>query len=62
MRSQAVQPQMMARGFKFWIKEVKGLYFICSWSSASLFSHVKKAGSLMTRLTKYLNFTKMQLI
>ena len=28
--NQAVQPQKMARGFKFWIKEVEGLYCLCS--------------------------------
>ena len=28
--NQAVQPQKMARGFKFQISEVKGLYYPCS--------------------------------
>ena len=28
--NQAVQLQMMARGLKFWIKEVEGLYYPCS--------------------------------
>ena len=28
--NQAVQPQKMVRDFKFWIKEVKGLYCLCS--------------------------------
>ena len=28
--NQAVQPQKMARGLKFWIKEVEGLYNLCS--------------------------------
>ena len=27
--NRAVQPQMV-RGLKFWIKEVKGLYYLCS--------------------------------
>ena len=26
----AVQPQKMARGLKFWISEVEGLYYSCS--------------------------------
>ena len=28
--NQAVQPLEMARGLKFWIKEVEGLYYPCS--------------------------------
>ena len=28
--NQAVQLQKMARGLKFWIYKVKGLYFLCS--------------------------------
>ena len=28
--NQAVQPQKMARGLKFGIKEVEGLYYLCS--------------------------------
>ena len=27
--NRAVQPQEMARGFKFWIKKVEGLYYTC---------------------------------
>ena len=59
--NQAVQPQKMARGLKFCISEVDGLYYLCSenkgddqlrgtrsWS-ASLFSHMQKSGFLMTQ-------------
>ena len=28
--NQAVQPQKMARGLKFWIKIVEGLFYLCS--------------------------------
>ena len=28
--NQAVQPQKMARGWKFCIKKVEGLYYLCS--------------------------------
>ena len=28
--NQAVQLQKMARGLKFWIKKVEGLYYLCS--------------------------------
>ena len=28
--NQAVQPMKMARGWKFWIKDVEGLYYLCS--------------------------------
>ena len=28
--NQAVQLQKMARGLKFWIKEIEGLYYLCS--------------------------------
>ena len=28
--NQAVQPQKMARGLKFWIQEVEGLFYPCS--------------------------------
>ena len=28
--NQAVQPHKMARGLKFWILEVEGLYYLCS--------------------------------
>ena len=52
----------MARGLKFLIKEVEGLYNLCSENkgagqlqlpcslSAPLFSHMGKAGFLMTQL------------
>ena len=30
--NQAVQPLEMARGLKFWIKEVVGLYYLCNYS------------------------------
>ena len=29
-KNQAVQPQKMARGLKFPVKEVEGLYYLCS--------------------------------
>ena len=46
--NQALQPHKMARGLKFRIKKVEGLYYLCSEnkganqlrSSASLFSHI----------------------
>ena len=30
----AVQSQKMARGLQFWIKEVEGLYYLCSKTKA----------------------------
>ena len=30
--NRAVQPQKMARGLKFWVEEVEGLYYLCSHS------------------------------
>ena len=60
--NRGVQPQKMARGLKFRIKEVEGLFFYVEkfmrWSvarsprnlSAPLFSHMQKTGFLMTRL------------
>ena len=30
--NQAIQPQKMAGGLKFWIKEVEGLYKLCTCS------------------------------
>ena len=39
----AMQPQKMARGLKFWIKEVEGLYYLCSENKvATFFSHMQK--------------------
>ena len=29
-KNQGVHPQKMARGLKFWIQEVEGLYYLCS--------------------------------
>ena len=57
----AVQLQKMARGLKFRIQKVEGLYYPCSENkgadqrlprscSASLFSHMQNVGFLMTRL------------
>ena len=46
--NQAVQPQKIVRHLKFQIEKVGGLYYPCS-SSASLFSHMLKAGFLTTR-------------
>ena len=37
---------MMARGLKFWISEVEGLYYLFSETS---FAYAKKKGFLMTR-------------
>ena len=34
--NQAVQPQKIARGLKFQIVEVKGLYYLCSKNKASI--------------------------
>ena len=50
--NQVVQLQKMARGLKFRIQKVEGLYFLCSENkgAASLFSHMKNVGFLMTRL------------
>ena len=61
--NQAVQPQRMARGLKFQIYVVEGLYFLCSENKgadqlcgypqanlAPLFLHMQKAGFLMTQL------------
>ena len=61
--NQDVQPQKMARGLKFGIKEVEGLFYLCSenkgadqlrsYREADLrlcFLYMQKAGFLMTRL------------
>ena len=32
--NQAVQLQKMARGLKFWVKKVEGLYYLCSENKA----------------------------
>ena len=53
--NQAVQLQKMARGFKFRIKKVERLYYLCSENKGEadlrlLFSHMQKAGFLTTRL------------
>ena len=60
--NRAVQAQKMVRGLKFWIKEVEGLYYLCSenkdadqlrgYCEADLrlcFSHMQKSGFLTTR-------------
>ena len=31
--NRAIQPQKMARGLKFWIKKVEGLYYVAKTSS-----------------------------
>ena len=49
--NQDVQLQKMARGLKFQIQKVEGLYYLCfEKKKASLFSHMQNAGFLMTRL------------
>ena len=61
--NRAVQPQRMARGLKFQIYVVDGLYFLCSENKgadqlcgyaqdnlAPLFLHMQKVGFLMTQL------------
>ena len=59
-RNRAVQPQNMAIGMKFRIQEEEGLYYPCSENKGAdqlradlrlYFSHMQKAGFLMTRLT-----------
>ena len=62
-QNQAVQPQMMARGLKFRISKVNGLYYLCSenkdadqlrgYREADLrlcFSHMQNVGFLIMRL------------
>ena len=50
--NQAVQPQKMARCLKFLIKEVEGLYYLCSNNKGAdqLADLRLKAGFLLTRL------------
>ena len=64
--NRAVLPQKMARGLKFWILEVEGLYYLCSENkgadqlcgyAASLFLNMQKAGFLITRLILFLEAT-----
>ena len=57
--NRAVQPHKIARDFKFRIQKVEGMYYLCSenkgadqWS-ASLFSHMRNAGFLTTRLKRF---------
>ena len=58
----------MAMGLKFWIEEIKGLYYLCSenksadqllgYCTADLrlcFSHMQKAGFLMTWLKLFIS-------
>ena len=64
--NQAVQSQMMARDWKFWIQKLKELYYPCSENkgadqlrgyreadSAPLFSHMQIVGFLTRRLILY---------
>ena len=48
-QTEAVQPQKMAKGLKFQILEVEGLYYL----SGPLFSHMQEAGFLMTWYIHY---------
>ena len=50
----AVQPQKMARGLKFWIYEVEGLYYLCSENKGTdqLCSHPEADLSLCFRICK----------
>ena len=60
--NRVVQPQKMARGFIIWIKKIEGLYNLYSESKGAdqlrsygaadlrLFSHMQKAGILITQL------------
>ena len=69
--NRAVEPQKMARSFKFRIKIEEGLYYLYSKNkgadllrgSASLFSHMQNVGFLMMRLicsmSQYENFRKL---
>ena len=55
---QTVQLHKTARGLKFLIKEVEGLYYLCSENKGAgnceaelcLFSHMQNVGLLMMRL------------
>ena len=52
-KNRAVQPQKIARGLKFRIKVVEGLYYTCSENKGAdqlRGSHMQKAGFLMRRL------------
>ena len=61
--NQAKQLQKMARGLKFRIEKVKGLYYLCSENKGAdqfraklffcFFSHMQSVGFLMMRL-KYI--------
>ena len=62
--NRAVQPQGIARGLKFWIYVVEGLYYLCSENKGAdqlrgyreadlrpcFFLQMQKSGFLMTRL------------
>ena len=61
--NQAVQLQKMARGLKFRIQKVEGMYYLCSENKGAdqlrghreadlclWFSHMQNVGFLMTRL------------
>ena len=67
--NRAVQPQKLARGLKFGMYEVEGLYYLCSGNKDAdqlrdyrqadqrlCFPHMQKAGFLMT----WLNFLSRQ--
>ena len=52
---QRAKPQKMARGLKFWILEVKGLYYLCSENKGaeplrSYSLQMQKSGFLMMQL------------
>ena len=57
---QAIQPLKVARGWKFWIKEVEGLYFLCSENKGAdqLRGHREADLRLCFRICKVLVFSR----
>ena len=57
--NQAVQLQKMARGFKFWIQKVEGLYYLCSKNKGAdqLRGHREADLRLCFRICKMLVFS-----
>ena len=58
--NQAVQLQKMARGLKFWIKKVEGLYYLCSENKGAdqLLGHREADLRLCFRIFKMLVFSR----
>ena len=66
----AGQPQKMARGLKFWVKEVEGFHYLSSENKGAdqlhgygiVFSHMQNAGFLITKRLSFIFYYSFQYI